>query len=77
MSFVRQLAAGELPGTPELSLIAAHGYYALPVKCGGEPRFELPALTPELPLELPLADFEGEADTEDADQISIGAGDPA
>jgi len=77
VSFVRQLAASELPETPDLSLIAAHGYYALPVKRGGEPRFELPALTSELPLELPFVDFEDETDVEDAERISVSAGDPA
>ena len=78
LSFVRQLAAGELPTPPEL-LLATDGYYALPVKDGGEPRFELPALTPELPLDLPPVNFddEPEPDIEDAEPFGSSASDPA
>ena len=50
----------------------------MPAKHGGEPRFELRALTLELPLDLPPVnlDDEQEPDLEDDGPILVSATDP-
>ena len=62
LGFVRQLVLGELPPPPDGTHFAQRAYLELPPKPDGEPVFELPAVTAELPLDLPpelaLADEE-------------------
>ena len=53
LAFVRQLASGELPPPPDGTHFAQRAYLELPPKPDGEPAFELPAVTAELPLDLP------------------------
>lgn len=79
LGFVRQLAAGTLPAMPEGTHCAVRAYLDLPPKSGGEPAFDLPALTAELPLALPPRkefDDEDEREPLDADPVEIGDGDP-
>ena len=71
LGFVRQLAAGELPAPPDGTHFAVHAYLELPPKNGGEPTFTLPALTAELPLDLPLPEeFENEDEPENANAVN-------
>lgn len=53
LAFVRQLARGELPPPPDGAHFAPRAYLELPPKPDGEPAFDLPAVTAELPLDLP------------------------
>lgn len=78
LAFVRQLAAGELPPPPDRTHFAQRAYLELPPKPEGEPAFALPAVTDELPLDLPpgvVADEE-EPEIEDDEAIPV-ADDPA
>lgn len=72
LAFVRQLAAGELPPPPDGTHFAVRAYLELPPKAGGEPAFASPALTAELPLDLPS----GYADDEDAPEVDHEETDP-
>ncbi|MBL9215347.1 MAG: hypothetical protein JNG83_07725 [Opitutaceae bacterium] len=53
LAFLRQLARGELPPPPEGTHFAQRAYFELPSKADREPAFDLPAVTAELPLDLP------------------------
>lgn len=80
LEFVRRLAAGELPPMPDGTHCAVRAYFELPAKADGEPAFPLPAITAELPLDLPPFaqvgdDDEAEEETEDA--IELEEDDPA
>lgn len=52
LTFVRQLAAGDISAEPPAGLLTLHSYFDLPPKPGGEPVIELPAITPEFSLGL-------------------------
>ncbi len=80
LGFVRRLAAGELPAPPDGTHFAVGAYLELPPKNGGEPTFTLPALTAELPLDLPPSEEfedEDERETADAEPFDVGEDDPA
>lgn len=69
LAFARQLAAGEVSSPPGGAHFAVRAYLELPPRVGGEPAFALPALTAELPLDLPppgdWADDDSEVDDEE------------
>jgi hypothetical protein len=80
LGFVRQLAAGELPAMPAGTHCAVRAYFELPPKPHGEPEFALPALTAELPLDLPPreeVEDESEPEEVEAEPAEIGEDDPA
>ena len=64
LAFVRQLAFGELPPPPNGTHFAQRAYLELPPKPDGEPAFELPAVTAELPLDLPPGAVAGDGEPE-------------
>lgn len=53
LGFVRQLATSELPAPPDGTFFAQRAYLESPPTPEGEPAFALPAVTAELPLDLP------------------------
>lgn len=73
LGFVRQLARGELPPPPDGTHFAQRAYLELPPKPEGEPTFDLPAITAELPLDLPPGavadDDEPELDEEEPSPV--------
>ena len=80
LEFVRRLAAGELPAMPDGTHCAVRAYFELPAKASGEPAFALPAITAELPFDLPPSapigdDVEPQEETEDV--IEAEEDDPA
>jgi hypothetical protein len=80
LEFVRRLAAGELPAMPDGTHGAVRAYFELPPKSHGEPAFALPALSAELPLDLPPreeAEDETEPEEVEAEPAEVGEDDPA
>lgn len=65
LMFVRQLALGGWPPPPDGTHFTPRAYLELPPKPDGEPAFDLPTVTAELPLDLPP----GDAPEEDEPQI--------
>lgn len=78
LAFLRELARGALPVPPEGTHVAPHIYLELPPKPHGEPSFALPALTTELPLDLPpTAEFEEDDEPENLEEVEIPEDDPS
>jgi hypothetical protein len=71
LAFVRQLATGELPPPPAGTHFAQRSYLELPAKADGEPAFELPAITAELPLDLPPGYATDDEEPEIGDEESV------
>ena len=80
LGYVRQLALGELPPPPDGTHFAQRAYLALPPKSDGEPAFALPAMTAELPLDLPpgqIADDDEQSEREEEQEPIPVEDDPA
>jgi hypothetical protein len=71
LQFVRQLATGELPPAPLDTHFAQRAYLELPAKPQGEPTFALPAVTAELPLDLPPGWVVEDEEPESEEQESV------
>jgi hypothetical protein len=71
LAFVRRLAVGELPAPPDGTHFAQRAYLELPPKTAGEPAFELPAITAELPLDLPPGVISDEEEPEIDDEEAV------
>lgn len=78
LAFIRRLALGELPPPPDGTHFAQRAYLELPPRPDGEPAFELPAVTAELPLDLPLGVVADEEELEiDEEETAPIEDDPA
>lgn len=78
LGFVRQLARGELPPPPDGTHFAPRTYLELPPKSDGEPAFDLPTVTAELPLDLPPSVAADEEEPEfEGDESAPAEDDPA
>lgn len=73
LCFVRQLATGEWPDEPSGPYFGARAYFHLPPRPGGEPPFILPAVTPELALDLPPASPGDEEEVEPDGVLAVPA----